>query len=70
MTAPRREPAERPAADPYIPHQLSNEDLLELNEPSDYPTHLGPWFPGWLGPDDFPELRSTRAPEPDLEAEP
>jgi hypothetical protein len=70
VTAPRPKPAERPAADPCIPHQLSKEDLLELSEPSDYPTYLGPWFPEYPGPDELLEIRRTRAPEPDLEAEP
>jgi hypothetical protein len=70
VTAPRRKPAERPAAGPYIPHQLSKEDLLELNEPSDYPKYTGPWFPEYPGPDELPDIRRTRAAEPDLEAEP
>jgi hypothetical protein len=70
VTAPRRKPAERQAASPHIPHQLSKEDLLELNEPSDYPKYPGPWIPEYPGPDELPDIRRTRAPEPDLEAEP
>ncbi len=70
MTAPRRKPAERPAAGPHIPHQLSKEDLLELSEPFDYPKYPGPWFPEYPGPDELLETGRTRAPEPDLEAEP
>jgi hypothetical protein len=74
VTDPRRKPAEpatrRPAARPYIPHQLSKEDLLELSEPSDYPGYPGFWFPECPGPDELLEIRRTRVPEPDLEAEP
>ena len=69
MTAPRRKPAQRPAG-PYIPHQLSKEDLLELSEPCDYPKYPDGWFPDYPGPDELLETGRTRAPEPDLEAEP
>ena len=70
MTTPRRKPAERPAAGPYIPHQLSKEDLLELSEPSDYPDHPYHWFPEYPGPDELLDMGRTRDPEPDLEADP
>jgi hypothetical protein len=74
VTAPRGEPAgprtPRPAARQYIPGPPSKEDLLEWMEPTDYPTYPGHFFPEFPGIDDFPELRRTRDPEPDLEAEP
>ena len=71
MTVPRRRPAQPATAGPYIPHQQpSKEDLLELREPCDYPKYPDRWFPEYPGPDELPELRRTRDPEPDLEAEP
>jgi hypothetical protein len=74
VTAPRRKQTQpaitRPAARPPIPHWLSKEDLLELSEPSDYPKYPGPWLPEYPGPDELLEIGPTRAPEPDLEAEP
>jgi len=74
VTTPRRKQAQPaitwPAARPSIPHQLSKEDLLEMSEPSDYPKYTGHWFPAYPGPDELLEIGPTRAPEPDLEAEP
>ena len=74
MTAPRRKQTQpaitRPAARPYIPHQLSEEDLLELSEPTGYPKYPGHWLPEYPGPDELLGIGPTRAAEPDLEAEP
>jgi hypothetical protein len=74
VTAPRKKPAEPatpwPAAGPHISRQPSREDLLELSEPSDYPKYPDRWTPEYPDLAELLELRRTRDPEPDLEAEP